>query len=237
MSGVFSLLPKRHFLQSHLDLCNIPCYIFHGCTPVILGEFSPFHACCTPSFPCACCHTAWEQGNAEWSPCGSCTPGMGAWNGSCTLNKRSVKTTRYLHLPWGWELMETQLWKCPGFPASSSVEHRESCSNPSDQVMVSGVITLTPTYPSTLVSSQRNQFPIFGIVFSIGIFFQFQFFSDPPVSLAGNAGQPQALPCLLNPAQLCHCCILRSEHSKVGSLCGTADSEGDCLAGEIWVCL
>lgn len=130
--------PKRHFLQSHLDLCNIPCYISHGCTPVVLGEFSPLHACCAHSFPCACCHTACEQDTAAWSPCGSFTPGMGGWSGSCTLNKRSLKATRYLHLPWGWELMETQLWKCSGFPASSSVEHRESWSEPSDQVMVPG---------------------------------------------------------------------------------------------------
>lgn len=101
--------PKRHFLQSHLDLCNIPCYIYYCYTPVILGEFSLFPACCASSFPCACCHTACEQDAAVWSLCGSCTLGLGGWNGSCTLNKRSLKAVRYLPLPWGWELMDTAL--------------------------------------------------------------------------------------------------------------------------------
>lgn len=119
--------------------------IFHvtfinGYTPVILGKLSLFPACCASSFPCACCLTACEQDTPVWSPCGSCTLGMGGWNGSCTLNKHSLKATRYLPLPLGWELMETQLWKCSGFPGSSSMEHREDSSDPSDQVMVSGFI-------------------------------------------------------------------------------------------------
>lgn len=75
--------------------------------------YSLFSLCMLP-------HTACQQDTAVWSPCGSSTLGMGAWNGSCTLNKCSLKATRYLHLPWGWELMETQVWKCSGFPASSS---------------------------------------------------------------------------------------------------------------------
>lgn len=174
----FLSVTKETLPSVTLGSLNIPCYIFHGCTPVIWGEFSPFHACCTPSFPCACCHTACEQDTAEWSPCGSCTLGMGAWNGSCTLNKCSLKATRYLHLPWGWELMETQLWKCSGFPASSSVEHRENCSEPSDQVMglsqdIRMTITLTPTHPSSPVFFPEKPISNFLKFFPIGIFSNF----------------------------------------------------------------
>lgn len=79
-------------------------------TPVILGESSPFHACCTPSSPCACCHTACERDPAVWSPCGSCTLGKGGWDGSCMLNKRSLKATRYLHLPSGCDTASEVLW-------------------------------------------------------------------------------------------------------------------------------
>lgn len=161
-------------------------------TVLSFGGHSPsFHACCTPSFPCACCHTACEQDPAVWNPCGSCTLGMGGWNGSCTLNKCCRKTTRYLQLPSGCELMETQLWKCSGFPAGSSVEHRESSSDPSDQVMVSGFIPGYHPAPNTPFQSwflpRKTNLQL----------------SDPLVSLAGSAGLPQAHPCLVNPTQLC----------------------------------
>lgn len=139
--------------------------------------------------------TACERDAAVWSPCGSCTLGKGGWDGSCTLNKCSLKATRYLHLPSGCELMETQPWKCSGFPVSSSLEHRESCSGPSDQVMVSGFIPgyqddhhpdLNMPFQSWFLSRETN----------------FQL-SDPLVSLAGSAGQSQALPYILNPTWLC----------------------------------
>lgn len=121
LSGVFSLCyqtpPKRRFLQSHLDLCDIHVAFINGYTPVVLGDSCPFHACCAPSFPCACCHSACEQDPAGWSPCGSCTLGKGGWDGSCTLNKRSLKATRYLHLPSGcvssWRHSFGSVWKLP----------------------------------------------------------------------------------------------------------------------------
>lgn len=139
--------------------------------------------------------TACERDAAVWSPCGSCTLGKGGWDGSCMLNKCSLKATRYLHLPSGCELMETQPWKCSGFPVSSSLEHRESCSGPSDQVTVSGFIPgyqddhhpdLNMPFQSWFLSRETN----------------FQL-SDPLVSLAGSAGQSRALPYILNPTWLC----------------------------------
>lgn len=121
--------------------------------------------------------------------------GWGGWNGSCTLNKCSLKARRYLQLPSGCELMETQLWKCSAFPGCSSMEHRESSSDPSAQVMVSGFISGYQNDrhrdPSTPFQSW---FPLRETNFQL---------SDPLVGMAGRAGQPRALPCPLNPTRLC----------------------------------
>lgn len=108
--------------------------------------------------------------------------GWGCWNGSCTLNKCSLKATRYLQLPSGCELMETQLWKCSAFPASSSVEHRESSSDPSDQVVVSGFIS---GYQNHCHSDPNTAFQSWFLPRETN----FQL-SDALVSLAGSAGRP-----------------------------------------------
>lgn len=125
------------------------------------GEFSLHPACCTCSFPCACCHTACEQDAAVWSPCGR----DGGWNGSCMLNKRSLKAMRYLPLPWGWESMETALeglWiPSEQLCGAQGKLFRSFRSGDGLRVYprVSVTITLTPTHLPVLVSSQRIQFP------------------------------------------------------------------------------
>lgn len=105
---------------------------FWGNSPLSLHAVLPLfpvHAATQPRAGCCSVEPLWKL--HLWD---------GGWKGSCTLNKHSLKATRYLPLPLGGELMETQLWKCSGFPVSSSVEHRENSSDPSDQLMVSGFI-------------------------------------------------------------------------------------------------
>lgn len=72
--------------------------------------------------------------------------------------------------------------KCSGFPVSSSVEHRESCSDPSDQVTVSEFI---PRYEND--HHPDPSMPFQSWFLSRETNFQL---SDPVVSLAGSAGQP-----------------------------------------------
>lgn len=67
---------------------------FGGIVPFPCMLYSLFSLCMLP-------HSLWA-GYCSVEPLWKLHPGDGAWNGSCTLNKCSLKATRYLHLPWGW---------------------------------------------------------------------------------------------------------------------------------------